>query len=61
MKNLALPPKTDFTGFAFPPHRMEGKIQQETETIILSVQRKKNAINILVETAETLKIKVKWK
>jgi len=38
---LAFSPGTGFTGFAFPPHRMEGKMQQETETIILSVQRKK--------------------
>lgn len=31
------------------------------QRIILSVQRKKNAINILVETAKTLKVKVKGK
>lgn len=36
-------------------------MQQETKTIILTEKGKKIAINILVETAETLKIKVKWK
>lgn len=41
VKNSAFSPRTGFTGFDFPAHRMEGKLQQETETIILSVQRKK--------------------